>query len=559
MAPPNFAEKKQTRGGESSFISTTRCLKATVRVLSFIIDRTNPARPEYIYSLEINPAKGRAIEATATGPDLASPRRLKEWFATYAKLTWEGDAKSGTAFCLAVTDSKQAPEVRQLTQSGYQIETENYIFAKWGVDKSGKFLVPDKRGHFQTGYNRFFRVPAHAEEKAITPSDISQEKVKDIYGAIKGGWGLNGVVAFSWTLASLFVNQLKAALDFFPFLSLYGDPASGKSALVTILNHIQGRDLEGLPITQLNSRKGLTRTISQLSGQFTALLEDSQRNEKGFDYSILLTAYNRGPLQVQAAFSNDLQTKESPFLGTLLFCQNVEPFNSKQEKQRIISLPFHSDQLTDSSRAAYTKIIAMGKNDLAGVLRQVLTHRQHFESSWEKEYIRAIENLGQMEERRILQNHALILAFHRLFCSCFVDHAEDVTSYFRELGQQKCQSSAIRQTTLADHFFELLDTVDEDKLLNTCHFDTDKGHMYINLPRAENLIRNKGVNLQITESLSMALQRHPAYIRNSVKYRFPNDPEKDAVGRTRQRKVWVFDLTWFQEKEAKTINTEVSK
>lgn len=308
---------------------------------------------------------------------------------------------------------------------------------------------------------------------------------------------------------------------------------------------VQGRDVEGLPITQLNTRKGLTRTISQLSGLFSALLEDSDRNEKGFDYSILLTAFNRGPLQVQAAFSSDLQTKEAQFLGSLLFCQNIEPFNSKQEKQRIISLQFQADQLTDQSRVAYEKIISIDKRELAGVMCQVLTHRQHF-SEWQKEYERAIADLGPMDERRILQNHALILAFHRLFCTCFnIEQQETITRFFAEIGRLKCLTSAIRQTSLADHFFELLDTVDEEKLHDTCHIDGERRLMFINLPRAENLIRNKGVSLQVNEALNVALQKHPAFIKNGFGYRFPKDPVKDETGRSKKRKVWVFSLEWF--------------
>ncbi|MBB5348978.1 toprim domain-containing protein [Desulfoprunum benzoelyticum] len=547
-----FSEKKIPRGGnaEDAFISVSRCFKGVARVISFILDRSNPARPEYVYHLEIQPVKGRAIEATATGKDLASHRSLKEWFLTYAKINFEGDAKACTALASKISDDKKAPEVKQLTVSGYQPETGNYIFSKWATDTSGKILLPDKRGNFQVGYNQHFRPPTHSEEKAIFPAEIGKDRVKEIHGVILSAWGLNGVVALSWVIAGWFVNQVKATTDFFPFLSLHGDPASGKSALVTTMNAIQGRDIEGLPITQLNSRKGLTRTIGQVSGLFTALLEDSHRNEKGFDYSILLTAYNRGPLQVQAAFSNDLQTKEAPFLGSLLFCQNTEPFNTKQEKQRVISLHFQAEQLTDNSRKAYTRIIDTDNKELAGILRQVLTHRQHF-AAWGKEYEKAIEDLSPMDERRILQNHALILAFHRLFCSCFgIDQDGAVPHFLKEIGKKKCITSAIRQTSLADHFFELLDEVKDDKLSLACHYDNEKGHIYVNLPKAENLIRNKGINIQVNENLSLALQKHPAYLRNSYRFRFPEDPDTDETGRPKQRRVWVFDLPWFKKDDA---------
>lgn len=552
------AVKRIPRGGkpENAYVATSLCFRGTLRVTTFIVDRSNPARPEYRYNLEIKPTNGKTIEATASGPDLASQRRIKEWFLTYTKMNFEGEGQSCTALATIITEAK-APEVKLLSYTGYQPESGAHIFAGWGIDHSGKPLYPDKQGVFTIGHNQHFRAPAHATEKAITPIEGSKEKVATIYGLIREAWGLNGTVALSWTVAGWFVHQIKSAIDFFPFLSIYGDPAAGKSALVRTLNAIQARDTDGQPINQQNTRKGISREIGKASGLFIALLEDNQRNEKSFDYSVLLTGYNRGPLSVQAAFSNDLQTKEQPFLGSLLFVQNNEPFISKAEKQRVISLQCKSDDLTDTSRKAYSEILDMRKGELADILRQVLTNRQHFENGWQAAYSEAMQILGDMDERRILQNHALILGFHHLFCTCFgIDQDPAVVNHLRQLGRKKCISSAMRRTTLADYFFELADGIDNDKLVDAYHLDEQKGHIYVNLPRVENLIRNKGISFQVTENLSKALQDHPAFLKNSFKYRFPNDPERDQEGRTQQRRVWVFDMLWFKQNSAATIDPE---
>ncbi|NLZ18309.1 MAG: hypothetical protein GX087_11365 [Desulfobulbaceae bacterium] len=553
-----FAQLKTPRGSDQPHLETRRVLRATVQVTSYTIEAANPARPEYRYNLLITPGQRgrRPIEATAMGRDLSTARNLNEFFLTYAKVHFEGDPRAASALQAKITTSN-APEVHQLAVTGYQPENGAYVFKNWAVDTSGQLLLPDKRGHFRIGYNRFFRSPAHAEAKHITPAHISKEQVRDVYRLIYEAWGMNGLAALSWMTAGWFVNQIKDEAGFFPFLSLWGDPASGKSTLAVILNAMQGRDGEGTPINQLNSRKGLVRTIGQLSGMFTALLEDNERNEKSFDYSTILTGFNRGPLQVQAAFSADLQTKEAPFLGSLLFVQNVEPFITKAERQRVISLQFKSEGLTDASRAAYEKLMSLGKKTLAGVIQQVLINRAHFEGNWQKEYAAAQSGLRPMAERRILDNHALILTFYRLFCSCFaISPDQKFTSFVKETGKRKCISSATRQTTIADHFFELLDTIEEDKAITAYHVDVEKGWIVVNLPKVESILRNKGLNFMASEPLSTALQRHPSYIRNSFGYRFPADPEIDDSGRIKRRRAWIFDLEWHKNSQLNTREEE---
>jgi len=471
-----FSQLKTPRGGDQAYLETRKILRGTVTVSSFTVDTTNISRPEFRYNLEttLSQQGRRPIEATATGRDLSTARTLNEFFLSYAKVNFEGDHKAAAALQAKITTAK-APEVQQLTVTGYQPENGAYVFPRWAVDPGGQLLHPDKRGHFRIGHNRFFRPPAYAEAKAIHPETISKEQVREIFRLIHEAWGMNGVAALSWVIAGFFVNALKEEAGFFPFLSLWGDPAAGKSALVVLLNNIQGREGEGLPINQLNSKKGMVRSIGQTSGGFVALLEDSERNEKGFDFSILLTGFNKGPLQIQATFSADLGVKQTDFLGCLLFCANQEPFNSKAERQRVISLQFKTDDLTDTSRAAYEKLMSTGKKRLAGIMQQVLIHRTHFESNWQREYSAARADLTPMAERRILDNHALILGFHRLFCTCF-DIRQDpaVTAYFKEVGKRKCISSATRQTTLADHLFELLDTIDTENHPTAYHVVTDR-------------------------------------------------------------------------------------
>jgi len=65
--------------------------------------------------------------------------------------------------------------------------------------------------------------------------------------------------------------------------------------------------------------------------------------------------------------------------------------------------------------------------------------------------------------------------------------------------------------------------------------------LYINLPAVEQLIRNKGAQFSYHDNLGKALMNHPAFMKNSHRYRFPADPETDSKGQPKQRRAWVFD------------------
>ncbi len=530
--------------GDSSNLVVERCGRFTLRVVSFLKDTSNDDQ-QYFYQLEITPKGGRPTKAIATGRDIATPRGIKEFFLTRAKVSYEGAASSAVALATRIASAKQAPEVTRIPLTGFDVKSGWYVFRDFAVDPSSKLHLPDKRGLYKINFREWSSPPPHAAEKAIKPA-VNGIAPKGLHKLIVEAWKNNGTTALAWMVAGWFVYPIKNRIGFFPHLAASGDPASGKSALTVILNAIQGVDGEGTPISQLNSKKGLARTIARESGRFSALLEDSQRNERGFDYSVVLTGYNRGPLQVQAAFSNDLKTKVNEFLGTLFFVSNLEPFRDKQEKQRVISLHFAHDDITEETRQAYEQICKIPLPELARIMALTLAKRKHFEENWHQAYQQAIEDLAPLDNRRILQNHALVLAFHRLFCAAFkIEH--DLTVFIKNLAEKKCVTANEKAYSLADHFFETLDLLPEEKLEACLHVDPKKSLLYLNLPAAEQLIRNKGLQFSVNDNLTKALKQHPAYIRHSLNHRFPGEPKLDNRGRPTQRRSWVFDANRFEE------------
>jgi hypothetical protein len=163
----------------------------------------------------------------------------------------------------------------------------------------------------------------------------------------------------------------------------------------------------------------------------------------------------------RAAYSNDNQVIKMLFHGTLAFAQNREPFESRAAKERVISIKFSTDELTDDSKAAYDQVCALPVPKLAGFLLAVLKEREFFESNWRSYHVQAKKDLlHTVPDNRINENHAVLLAFHRLLCEKFgISH--DLLAYFEEIGSQKIIACEQRTLTPADFFFDKLDELPE--------------------------------------------------------------------------------------------------
>ncbi len=523
-------------------VSVEQCGTCTIEPLSFLIDRSNPVHPEYRYQLKIKPAKGRPVFTTAIGRNLSTSRNMNEFFLTHCKQAWTGGTNATQALAKKITMAKGIPETREMQLTGYDIETRWYMFKHFAVSPAGKLHQPDKNGLYRLTHLEWAKPPTHAGDKAIKPSKKGPS-VREIHRLITDAWGPNGAAGVAFTVASWFVNQIKEQKGFFPHASFAGDVQAGKSVLTNILNAIQGYNGEGLPISQLSTKKAMARSISRESGRFVALLEDNQRNDRAFDYSILLTAYNKGPLQLRAAFSNDNRTTEAPFQGALLFVQNTAPFNSKAEKERVFSLEFRHDALTDSTRAAHDKLIKIPLPALARVMMLTLQYRKKIEAEWPGVFDLAVDALEGISNRRIRENHAIILCFHRLFCEIHGIKNSRLLDFIKKTAKLKEESSAARDQDIADHFFEIIDEIDEEKTPGCLHYDEKSKKIFLNMAGIEQLIRNRGLQFTANDILFKALRRHPGYVKAAHLFRFPDDTETGKDGRPKVKRSWVFDAT----------------
>lgn len=505
----------------------------TLSVDHYQLDMTNPEEPNNRFFLKIKPRRGRMVSCSVSAPDLATPGGLTTMFIQRARVLWEGDKHASTALARLILEA-QAPVIRQLKTTGYDLDSNCYIFQSFMIDRKGSFSLPNKKGFFNASHSNGLRPAQHATIKpkqGVTPADV--------WNLIHQAWGDNGVAAIAWITACWWVNQIKAEMGFFPFLSLWGDTQTGKSRLARTLNAMQGLDEEGLPMNKVNTGKGEIRKLAQRSGLFKALLEANNTERARFDFESILPLYNAGnPLQVSALKSGDIQTRETPFLSSLMFVQNKEPFKTRAQKERVISLHFSKNDLTDSTFMAFNRLIRVPITELSWFFVHVMQQRERIEKEMFPAIKRAQADLLQaIPDNRINENYAILLAFHRLLLPIIgINH--DLLPFVQQIGAQKITECSRRQESVADHFFNLLIELDFKGDTNPClKIEEKEGRMYVNLPLALKQIKDKGhqINVQL-EALQVSLRDHPSFMFSNVRTYF-----QMLNGPTRKR-AWVFDL-----------------
>ena len=505
----------------------------TVAVDHYQLDNSNPDEPSNRYYLRVKPKAGRPSACSATAGDLFTPHVTKRFFLDRARVHWEAHAKASEALIKMITETK-APIVRQLYITGYDEQSRNYYIGDMMIAENGKTKMVDKTGYFAISANDYVR-PAH--NPAIKPS-FDFDKCREIYQNIYDVWGDNGLAATAWTTASWFVRQIKSRLGFFPVLSLHGDTQTGKTTLARVLNAMQCLDEEGLPMRATNTSKGEIRKLAQRSGMFTAMLEWPASGKARFDLDSVLTMYNEAPLQVRALKSNNLETKELSFLGALMFVQNREPFTTRAQKERVISLRFKTDHVTPETGGHLNRLNKNAFGDLASFFPFVLSHRTEIEARWQEIYGKAQAMLDQSAiDARVRDNHALILTFNS-FLGKITGFKPDFADFVRKLAVAKHKASCVVFETMADLFLDMVIQVQEDKEISNISvnfIDFNEGDMtvWIHAAGALKAVKDAGfININ-PRDLYKELVDHPAYLLNNHPHRF-----NDGV-----HKAWKFDAT----------------
>ncbi len=364
------------------------------------------------------------------------------------------------------------------------------------------------------------------------------KRVKQFVQDIHTVYGEKGLLAMGFWIATAFSHSIFEKYNFFPFLSLYGEPHTGKSTLTLLLNRCFFVNSEGLSMSKGSTLKGEQRQLAKKSGLVMPLLEFNNVESSTFDLNMLLGAYNRNAISSRAAYSNDNKTIEIDLRCSLAFVQNFEPFKTSAQKERVISLYFAEDSL-DTSSEAFKRLTAYKPEELTGFGDFIFKHRAIFEPLLVME-IDALSNdlmAGGVIVDRISKNHSIPFAGCWLLLkildkrtggSMLEDLKKDLLAYVVSVASKKCEN-AVSDLDVAEDFFGIVDAVE-----NGHGVYREETELRINMTDTFTYLDKHHPNLIDRKQLYKELERHSRFIdKNKVIY-------LKAV--SKKQKCWVFKL-----------------
>lgn len=523
------------------------CVSDFVLKNKYFVEENNDDVLKYKYVCEIipNDAIRKKSKIVLKAGDF---KKLDEVFED-VKCNWVGGKDANLALRKKIFRDEQTPDLRQLNFIGYDEKTNCYINRYFSINSDGEIIKPNKDKFFELSDNDFIK-PFMGNDKCIMIDDEDvQMNIKNLCDLLYDLWGEKGLIAFSWMVASWFVREIKdnPTIGFFPFITLYGDSQSGKSSLSEILSRVQGINDEGITMSKINTKKGEIRKISQFNSLSVALIEGQERGTK-FDYKMVLPLFNNNILQHRAKFSNDSETTDLEFLGTLMFIQNSDVFKTKQEKERVIHLKFIADEdKFKSTIHKYYEIKNIPVSQFPNVFVEVMKHKDDILNLWFKKYEKAKNYLREfVMDNRISEVHAVVLAMYQVLKRLF-DVKHSILDYVVKISQLKKKECATRISTSADQLIEIIKS-NYLGLETICLTDEEKCEIQFRLQAILDKIYEDKISFPAYKigDLEDSLKNHPDFIDHKKRY-FPESLYSEAK---KQRQSWIFKLDTETRKSA---------
>ena len=510
--------------------------------------------------------KGKVYNIKITPDDRVNPAALRKKLSAVALLQY--NPFFGTHDYLINHEMRvnKTATVRHIERTGYDKESDCYVFPTFAVTPSGKCIKPNTLGFFP-GID--LNISKDLVAKAFSPDFKASFSHHKFLQLINQGWGNNGVVLLSYYISAYFSHIKCSGIDgTFPFVSFEGAPGTGKSTLISLLNlAFNFFASEGRAVNKTDTKKGLVRDLAKFSSLCVPILEN--RKEKDgkelLAEDMFLNLYARLAGQTTAIKSMNLETRKVPFDACLILVWNHNTLSAKEVRDRFINLKVE----VPSGRAVFNQknkeakdVLKLAGTTVSAIGLDVLRKRNLFERDYLKKinlYRDSLQEEG-LQDERYKDNFAHLFAVLEIYQELFLREGTEsevfesrkiINSCMADLSEKAKKQSVetLGDAGIVTEFWEAFQQklsgvtsgLYDDRIKAGEHFILERGTIYI---RPKKVFSQLRWEKQEIDDLKIALQRSHLFRGTHTKrcQRW-NVPE----GQAQVFYTWAFDIPFERE------------
>ncbi|HAC6717029.1 TPA_asm: toprim domain-containing protein [Salmonella enterica] len=426
--------------------------------------RSEPTDESWYY-VKVNMPNRPAVKDTFTANQLTSSAEFKKRLLHIAK----GAVYTGSTKQLDKFIQMRLPEIKEVkTQNfiGYNKDYSAWLFNRVAVC-DGRLYEMNDEDYFEINH-------ASVKSLSLTPVlDLNPKLNEFTTGWIDDIWtafGEKGYVALAFWLGSLFAEQIRERDKSFPFLEIVGEPGTGKSTLIEFLWKLAGREeYEGFdPSKSTAAARG--RNFAQVSNLPVVLIEGDRTTDnakqRAFDWDELKSLYNGRASRAVGIKSNNNETYEPPFRGSIVIAQNADTDGSKAFLERIIHIYTDKRGQSIQTRHAAERLEQIPVSRVSGFTLLAAMCEKEIMDTFSRSYERArneLESDADIRHIRIAKNHAQLaglLDALAIVVPLPVERIEKTRAAITALAVERCQALK-KDHPMVQEFWELFDYLDE--------------------------------------------------------------------------------------------------
>lgn len=414
------------------------------------------------------------VKSTFTAAQLTSSSEFKKRLLHIAK----GAVYTGNTQQLDKILKRSLPHIKEVkTQNyvGYNKTYDTYVFNHVAV-QNGKIHLLNNEDYFSLDKLDIKTLASQPALKFnVNFDEFTTQWIDDLWLA----FGVKGYVVLAFWLGSLFAEQIRAHLQTYPFLEIFGEPGTGKSTLLEFMWRLCGREnYEGFDPSKATPA-GRARSFAQVSNLPVCLIE-SDRNQgnaklRAFDWNELKNIYDSGLLRSVGRKGGSNDTEELIFRGAIVIGQNA-PIMTEDTAipERLIHLSTDKSGHSLITKEAAIRLERYPVESLSGFIPMVLAKGDEIFTSVCRRYEVAERQLyddPEIHHTRIARNHAQIISFLEALPDVFPVPAERITqtaAFITELARERVKAVQEDPDDISE-FWSMFDYLDSDDMYGVNH------------------------------------------------------------------------------------------